>query len=213
MPSSNEILDGLGAIANGWRTLAIVWHVALAAMLIALAAGWRPGNRLAGMLLAIPLLSVSLMAWSSGNPFNGTVFAIITVALGGLAFRLPYGPVRISAPGLLIPGVLLSAFGWAYPHFLQTDSWSTYLYAAPLGLIPCPTLSAATGIALLIGGLGSRSYSLVLGLGGVLYGLIGWLRLGVTIDIVLLVGAAVLVVAGVSVTGRTGGWSGRPPRQ
>lgn len=196
MPSSQEILDGLGAIANGWRTLAILWHVALAAMLIALAAGWRPGNRVAGMLLAIPLLSVSLMAWLSGNPFNGTVFAIIAIALGGVAFSLPHRMVQISVPGLFIPGVLLLAFGWAYPHFLQNESWSTYLYAAPLGLIPCPTLSAATGIALVVRGLGSRSYSLVLGLSGVVYGLIGWLRLGVTIDVVLLLGATVLAVAG-----------------
>jgi hypothetical protein len=198
MPSSQEILDGLSAIANGWRALAIVWHIALAAMLIALVAGWRPAKPLAGALLAVPLVSVSFMAWFSGNPFNGTVFAIIAIALGGVALGLQHRSVQISGPGLFIPGVLLSAFGWAYPHFLHADSWATYLYAAPLGLIPCPTLSAVIGVALTVRGLGSRGYSLVLGLSGVLYGLIGWLRLGVAVDIVLLLGATALVVVAVS---------------
>jgi hypothetical protein len=197
MPSPHEILDGLEAVASDWRTVAIVWHVVLGAGLVALGVGWRPGRRLTGTLLAIPLASVSALAWQSGNPFNGTTFAVIAAALAGVALSLPHAPIRISTPWLVIPGLFLVVFGWVYPHFLQTDSWAPYLYASPLGLIPCPTLSAVTGVALVIGGLGSRSWSLILSGSGVLYGLIGWLRLGVTIDTVLLVGATTLAAAAV----------------
>jgi hypothetical protein len=211
MPSSQQILDGLEAIANGWRTLAIAWHVALAAGLIALGVGWRPKRRLAGTLLAIPLVSVSLLAWLSGNPFNGTMFAIIAAALAGVALSLPRRRIQISASWLVISGALLAAFGWAYPHFLHTDSWGTYVYAAPLGLIPCPTLSAVVGIALVVRGLGSRGWSLILAGSGILYGIIGWFRLGVTIDAVLLVGATTLAVAAVSRFGHGNAASGTVP--
>jgi hypothetical protein len=152
---------------------------------------------------------VSALAWLSGNPCNGTTFALFATALAGVAFSLPRGPIRISPPWLAIPGVCLVAFGWAYPHFLQSGSWATYLYASPLGLIPCPTLSAVAGVALVIGGLGSRGWSLILAGSGVVYGLIGWFRLGVTIDAVLLVGATTLSAAAVS---RVGFPSVRPSR-
>ena len=114
---------------------------------------------LAGILLALPLASVSLLAWLCGTPFNGTTFAIMTAALMGAAFSLPRTPLQVGAPWLVVPGVLLVAFGWVYPHFLRTDSWATYLYAAPLGLIPCPTLSAVIGTALVVRGLNSRGWS------------------------------------------------------
>jgi hypothetical protein len=71
----------------------------------------------------------------------------------------------------------------------------TYLYASPTGLIPCPTLSAVVGVGLVVEGLGSRGWSLILVGGGILYGLFGWLRLGVGMDAVLLVGALTLAVA------------------
>jgi hypothetical protein len=49
------------------------------------------------------------------------------------------------------------------------------------------------GSALTLGGLGSRAYSLVIGITGIFYGLFGSVRLGVLIDWVLLVAALVLV--------------------
>ncbi len=196
MPSSEQILHELGTITNEWRSLAIAWHVLFGVGLTAFSLGWRPGKRLAGMLLTIPLASVSALAWVTENPFTGTIFAVVAVSLAGLALRLR-GPVTIAAPWLVISGGAMAAFGWAYPHFLEADYWTGYLYAAPMGLIPCPTLSALVGVALVVGGLGSRSWSLILSATGVLYGLIGWLRLGVTIDAVLLVGAITLSLAAV----------------
>ena len=96
----------------------------------------------------------------------------------------------------MVPGLLLFLFGWAYPHFLETRPVWAYLYLAPTGLIPCPTLSILTGLVLILDGLGSRTICLVFGLAGLLYGVIGVFRLGVVIDAVLILGAfALLAVA------------------
>src|SRR5687767_6437335 len=128
MPASADVLGGLTRIANDWRALAAAWHVLLAALLFGLVAGWRPSRRLAGLLLAVPLVSVSALAWASGNPFNGAVFLALAIAFGGMALRLQPGTVRVSSPVLLVPGLLLTACAWVYPHFLQTSSWMPYLH-------------------------------------------------------------------------------------
>lgn len=189
MPSSADILGGLATTANDWRGVAIVWHVFLGTLLLSLVLGWRPSRRLAGLLLATPAASVSALSWASGNPFNGTAFTALSLVLAAIAIGLPVRPVRLGARPLLVPGILLVGFGWAYPHFLQTNGWTSYLYAAPLGLLPCPTLSSIIGVSLIVDLLGSRLWGLVLTAVGVAYGLIGAFQLGVGIDLVLLAGA------------------------
>ena len=192
MPTPEQILAGLTAIANRAQPLAIGWHAALAVTIIALLAGWRPSRRIAGVLLAIPLISVAAMAWSFGNPFNGLVFALVAVLLVTLALRLPEDAVTRGPAWAFVVGVLMVGFGWVYPHFLESGAPLAYLYAAPFGLVPCPTLSAVIGFALLGGGLRARGWSGVLAGAGVFYALFGALRLGVSIDIFLLVGALAL---------------------
>lgn len=189
MPSSADILGGLATTANDWRGVAIVWHVFLGTLLLSLVSGWRPSRRLAGLLLATPAASVSALSWASGNPFNGTAFTALSLVLAAIAIGLPVRPARLGARPLLVPGILLVGFGWAYPHFLQTNGWTSYLYAAPLGLLPCPTLSSIIGVSLIVDLLGSRLWGLVLTAVGVAYGLIGAFQLGVGIDLVLLAGA------------------------
>lgn len=195
MPSAETILSTAAAIANDWRTLATAWHLLLGALLSALLAGWRPSNRVVGCLLAAPFLSVSALAWAAGNPFNGTVFVLLAFCLAGLAIGLSIEPVQVAPPGLLVPGVLLIAFGWTYPHFLNAESWTEYAYAAPFGLLPCPTLSAASGVALILGLLQSAPWSTALAAVGIAYGAIGVFSLGVTLDYGLLAGATVLGAA------------------
>ena len=195
MPSSEAVLSGVTAIANQWQSLAITWHVLFAALLLALLGGWRPSNRLAGALLAAPFLSVSVLAWISGNPFNGAVFVVFALLLLSRASRLSSGPVHFAPPLAFVPGALLVAFGWVYPHFLVTDRWTTYTYAAPLGLIPCPTLAAVIGLTLVLSFLRSRPWSVTLAIAGLLYGVIGVFWLGVALDYVLLAGAIGLLGA------------------
>ena len=84
-------------------------------------------------------------------------------------------------------------FGWVYPHFPDRGTGLSYVYSAPTGLIPCPTLAITIGLTLILDGLRSRGWSLALGAAGLFYGGVGAFVLGVTMDLVLLLGAALLV--------------------
>jgi hypothetical protein len=203
VPSTDTVLTGLTAIANEWRSLAITWHVVLAALFAVVFTGWRPSTRLVGHLLIAPLLSVSVVAWLSGNPFNGTVFAMLAATLVVTAARFSNAPAHLASPAWRVPGVAVFMFGWMYPHFLRTDSWTTYLYASPLGLLPCPTLSMVMGLTMLFESLRSRVWGTALVVAGLVYGTVGVFRLGVTLDWGLLFASAVL---GAAVARDYAGW-------
>lgn len=194
MPTPDEILAGLSAITNGAWMVAAGWHVALLALVVSLAIGWRPSRRLSGAALAVPLASVSAAAWVFGNPLNGTAFALLSAATLVLGINLSAGPVARGPRWSWLVGVLMVAFGWSYPHFLEIGLPLGYLYAAPFGIIPCPTLSGVIGLSLLGDGFGGRAWGMVLGVAGALYGLFGLVRLGVGMDAVLVVGAVALMV-------------------
>lgn len=194
MPASQQILSGLAEIANSWRALAIVWHVYFAVLALGLILGARPSKCMAGILLGLPLFSVSALAWAAANPFNGTFFGISGSALIAASVRLPRDPVQTASAWVVIMGAFMFIFGWMYPHFFDTSSWVSYLYAAPVGLVPCPTLSVVVGLSLALGGLGSRAWSLVLSVTGMFYGVFGALHLGVTIDWVLFLGGLLIAL-------------------
>ena len=194
MPHATEILDGLSAIANQASGLAVAWHIVIAMALVALAAGWHPSQRTARLLMGMPLASVAGVAIVFNNPFNGLVFAASALGLTAIAVA---GDRRLVSRGSAWTrgiGMATIAFGWVYPHFLQGDV-TAYLYASPVGLVPCPTLAVAIGFALLGNGLGSPVWSLTLAAVGLFYGLCGVLRLGVLLDIGLVGGALALVAA------------------
>jgi hypothetical protein len=192
VPSPDTILTGLTAIANDWRWLAISWHGLLAAFLMTVLAGWRPSIRVLDYLLVVPLLSVSLVAWLSGNPFNGVTFAILAAVFVARADRLPKTAARFTSFAWAAFGASLVAFGWIYPHFVRTESWTTYLYASPFGILPCPTLSVVLGITVFFRSFGSRTRTAVLTLAGLLYGAFGVFRLGVALDWGLLLASGAL---------------------
>jgi len=196
MPTAPEILAGLNAIANQARAAGIGWHVALGLLIVSLLIGWRPTRRRLGFLLTLPLFSVAVLAAAYRNPFNFALPALAGTTLAWLARRLPNAPVHLDRTGWGAIGVLLFAYGWVYPHFLETESALSYLYAAPTGLVPCPSLAVAIGLALLVGGLSSPAWSWVLAGIGLFYGLFGMLRLGVLLDVGLVLGAAVLAARG-----------------
>jgi hypothetical protein len=193
MPSAAVILKTLTAIATRWWRLSVAWHLALAVVVFALWRGWRPSKRVAGLLLVSPLISVSLLAWWSGNPFNTVVFAALAAGLGWHSATLGTDPIALGPKHLLIPGSLLVKFGWVYPHFLGSASWA-YLAAAPLGLIPCPTLAVVGGILLVFNLLDSRVWAITVGVAALAYGLIGVFGLGVLLDVLLLPGGVYLLV-------------------
>jgi hypothetical protein len=195
MPSADMILSGLTSIANEWWAIAVLWHAYVAALLVAITRRRARSPRLVGMLLVLPLLSVSALAWLAHNPFNGALCAAVSLALLTIARGLPNEPLAIAAWPSLLAGGALVAFGWTYPHFLETTHWGLYLVAAPLGLVPCPTLSALIGLTLIVSGFRSTAWNVTLAGAAVLYGAIGVFRLAVTMDIALFTGAAALVAA------------------
>src|SRR5918994_928 len=85
MPHATEILDGLSAIANQAAGMAVAWHFVIAMALVALAAGWRPSQRTARLLIGVPLVSGAGVAIVFDNPFNGLVFAASALALTAIA--------------------------------------------------------------------------------------------------------------------------------
>lgn len=196
MPGRDRILLALTTAANDGFILAIVWHVALGAMLFDVAGGWRPSRREAGFVLSLPLVSVCFASWIEGNPFNAAVFAILAVVLTTVA-ALPGGSeaVGAGAPWSRIAGAAMIAFGWAYPHFLS-GSPTHYFYAAPVGLVPCPTLAVLVGVGLLAGGLHSHTWSWIVGTAAAAYAVFGAVHLGVWMDLALLLGAGALVFVG-----------------
>lgn len=193
VPTPHEILAGLEQTANDWIAIAAVWHAVLAVALVTVVSGvWRPSQRTAAAALAILPASVSVFAWLAGNPFNGVVFAVATLLLGALALRLPNEPLARAPSWALAAGALAFTYAWFYPHFL--DDYPFYLYAAasPLGLVPCPTLSAVLAFGLLCNGFGSRAWSLAASVLGLAYAGFGIFRLGVVLDLGLLFAAVSL---------------------
>lgn len=194
MPPASDILLALTRMASDAYELSIGWHIALAATVTALLGGFRPERRIAAAALSLPLASVALIAVAFGNPFNGAVFSMLAAALAALALRAPPGAITFRSDWSAVLGGLLIVFGAGYPHFLQGASWFTYLYAAPLGVIPCPTLSLVIGAALVAGGFGLGAWRIALAAVGCFYGVFGAMRLGVLMDTILLVGSAGLFI-------------------
>ena len=191
MPSPDVILDSAAAIANDWRWLAIAWHAVFIAAVIG--TWWRrPITRTVATLMIAPVISVSALAWWSGNPFTGTLFAGLAVLMAFVARRLQSTPMVAGPSADAAAGVVLATFGLVYPHFLRAESWVEYVYAAPFGLVPCPTLIVLVGVSLLAGSFGSRPWAAVVAGASLIYGVIGVAVLGVWIDVVLIAGGMVL---------------------
>lgn len=188
MPGPDEILAGLREISFRGLGIAVLWHLLVGAGLLFFWKRGRPGVRVSGALLIAPLISVSVFAWLYGNPFNGTVFALLAGVLALITWQSARVEVERQSWATTL-GAMLIAFAWIYPHFLEGRSQFAYLIAAPMGLIPCPTLSLVIGLSLLGYGPAGRGWSFTLGLVGLFYALFGALRLGVMIDLALLAGA------------------------
>lgn len=189
MPPAEQIVASLSALASSAFAVGVLWHGVAAVIAFALWRGWRPRARDAAALLALPLASVAALAWWAHNPFNGAAFSLLAAALGVLGRRAPRERVSASQGAGFALGLALSIFGWVYPHFLAERSALAYLYGAPLGVVPCPTLAAICGAALLGRGLARGAWALVLAGAAAFYAALGVFRLGVMLDVGLLAGA------------------------
>lgn len=194
MPKTQEIISSLESIANDYLAVAVFWHIALYILLAFLLAKWEPSNKIFSVLLCLPLFSVAMFAWIAGNPFNGVLFLAAGILIFIFGLRTSPEPIAMSSAPFMVIGVLMIIFGLVYPHFIRTDSFITYFYATPLGLVPCPTLSLLIGFMLLYNGFGSNAMTITFIIFGLFYGIFGVLKLGVHLDIGLILGTAGLLV-------------------
>jgi len=189
MPSPFEILNTLALAANKFMTISIIWHLIVLIFIIALISGKKFNTKHISAGLSIFLLSVGIIAVLVSNPFNGIMFALAALVFGIMTLKFKPEPIGLQWDFISVSGLILLIFGFIYPHFLDGDSYFQYLYAAPMGVIPCPTLSAFIGISLMLHGFGSKKWMLVAALFGLFYGIFGVLRLKVYLDIPLIAGA------------------------
>lgn len=194
MPKTEEILKGLQTISISYSTFAILWHAIFYFLLAALITKWQPSNKLLGLLICLPLISVAVFAWLSGNPFNGILFSVLAIIVFIFDLKASNQPINFSQIPFMATGILMIAFGLVYPHFINPESFLKYLYASPAGLIPCPTLSILIGFLLLYNGLGSQPLTLTFIVFGLFYGIFGVLKLAVYLDIFLVIGSITLLV-------------------
>jgi hypothetical protein len=194
MLKSKDIINGLQSIVNDYSTIAILWHAVFYILIAALIAKWEPSNKIFGLLIAMPLLSVAILAWITGNPFNGTMFSIATILILFFGLKANGQSINYSQLNFMIAGILMIIFGLVYPHFIKLDSIFKCLYASPAGLIPCPTLSILIGFTLLYNGGCSQPITLILIVLGLFYGIFGVLKLAVYLDLFLLLGTISLLI-------------------
>jgi hypothetical protein len=118
MPTPTEILQVLAKISNQQFKLAIFWHALIAITVIGIFLGWRPTKKAGAMALALPLLSVSVLAWAYKNPFNGAVFLLAAIAVLAFGLHQPSEKVDRAPVWATVAGAVMIIFGWVYPHFL-----------------------------------------------------------------------------------------------
>src|SRR5512136_1964048 len=116
-PTLEGIISSLTELADNWRLTAVFWHLYFAVFIAALVFGIRPSKRMAGLLLALPFLSVSVLAFTIFNPVNGIGFAMVGLLLVYISVKMQREPVQIAPWWMLIAGALMFVFGWIYPHF------------------------------------------------------------------------------------------------
>lgn len=195
MPFTDEILQSLTYLANTYQHIAIVWHLVIYSLLLFLVVSKQKlSNRFVGSFLALPLLSVSFFAWLTGNPFTGIFFLVTGTVLFFFSFTAkPEQIVFNPSFSLRVTGIVILFFGLAYPHFLGSQVL-IYLYAAPVGIIPCATLLMVTGFSVMFSLRQSLKWMLALFSADLFYGLFGVFRLHVYIDIFLLFASCVLFI-------------------
>lgn len=194
MTRVEQILSSVQSTVNEYSVVAIIWHILFYFLIVALLLKWSPSNNILGILLCLPLLSVSILAWISGNPFNGSLFAIAAILIFIFGLKAPGQNVQTSQLIFFLSGIIMVSFGLVYPHFIKPDSVLGYFYASPAGLIPCPTLSILIGLALIFNGFESQNISLLLIIMGLFYGIFGVFKLKVIIDLFLLFGALMYLI-------------------
>jgi hypothetical protein len=193
MSTPETIIASLNLMANHGRGVAAIWHISVLMALIGIVSGWRPSRRIVALALSMPLFSVGAVGWHHLNVVFGSVFTVLPIVLALVARQVrPEGPGRPPRWALGL-GIATAIYGLVYPNYLD-GAFLWYLYAAPMGVLPCPTLAFAIGVALVIDDIGSRAWPLLLAVTGLAFAILALVTLRAWLDLGLILGAAGLLV-------------------
>jgi len=188
MPSSVTILETLSSMAEDLVWLAVAWHAVMLTAVGLRVMGLRVSPHASMLALTLPSVSVSVAAFGYGLAFNGVAFGVLGLAFATLGILSKHPSLQHGPRWAGVLGAALLVFGWVYPHF-NSGPWHRTLYAAPLGVLPCPTLAMLAGTVLWAESFRSRAACSLLALWCAFYAAFGVFRLGVVIDLGLLFGA------------------------
>jgi hypothetical protein len=204
MDSVGDILRHMSAIASSLAPVAIAWHAAIAAAVVALFAGWRPDLRAAWLLLALPPLSVAYSAYAFGDAPRAVSFGALSLLFALAGPHKTEARVHLATPGNAAVGGTLVLFALCYPAFVH-GALAFRLVAAPVGVLPAPTLALVAGALLAGGGRGSRARCGALAVWTAAYAYIGIAQLGVALDVALVIATFGLAAIATATTAPTQG--------
>lgn len=146
----------------------------------------------------LPAASVMGVAIAENNPFNAALFGLFWLlnTWGALRVEKSEPAARGSAWAVAL-GLLSIAYATAYGHFAAGPRALVQLVGhGPIGVLPCPTLAAIAGLALIFGGASSHGLQLTTAAWALFYGLVGVLWLKVTLDLGLVLAGLALLALG-----------------
>ena len=136
-----SILNYLAMVSNQNIYLNLIMHVItfLSIPSIILLKNIRMQKAVFNGLVFILTLTVTVIAFTNGNPFHFATFAILLV----IAFIELIGrnQVVISTSNnvTIFVGFIFLFIGVWYPEFVHTSSLAM-IFVSPMGIVPCPTL-------------------------------------------------------------------------
>ena len=194
VPTAESILAWATVVANDWRWLAILWHVALAALLIGFVTRVRLSTRLVGYALVLPVISVSVIAWLSRNPFNGLIFAVLAVLLRARRDAPAADSRDTCIVGMGSRGGRARRFWMGLPSFPHHGYMDGLRVRVAVRASPLPDAFGRDRDHVDLRRPALKGWSAPLFGAGILYGWIGIFRLSVSLDIWLFAGAILLGV-------------------
>jgi hypothetical protein len=190
MPTANEILLSLQFLANKYVEMSIAWHVIIVFVIILAIYNKKINTKLYLGICGFLFLSVSLMAAIVMNPFNFLFFLLLAIVFLRKSLLQVHSHLHFKRQTVSkVFAYLLILSGLIYPHFLGPEIL-VYFMAAPVGIIPCPTLLVTSGLTLLFT-IPDIKLNYFLIPANVFYGAIGVFFLAVTLDIILLLAAII----------------------
>jgi hypothetical protein len=190
MPNASEILTSLEFLANKYFWLAMVWHIIILIVVIFSTYSKKPNAKIYFGTCGLLFLSVSMMAAMVTNIFNLIVFLALALVFIKKSVTTASSQLYLIQPVVnRILSYILILSGLIYPHFLGPEMLM-YIVAAPVGIIPCPTLLVTSGITLMFS-MPNKKLTYLLAGANIFYGMIGVFFLGVTLDVLLLLTAII----------------------